>query len=208
MTEVVANPVTVRLYPLTAEHMAAMLADAVAFMVAIVVWGAVGGTDRAIAVVPLFAFVALVHAVQLYRVAVRFDDTAITITRPWRRSRRVEWADVAGLIYSAREVRPTTYRLHLVLKGAEPPYGRYLTDSELARYAKGPVVMTVFQVADNESSRSDRCANQVLAELARHGFPAPELFALRYRTPQYTPEEWMRAVAEDLIRSRDNDPEP
>jgi Integrase core domain len=87
-SEVVVNPVTVRLYPLTAEHVAAMLADAVALVVAIAVWGGVRWTDRAIAVVPLCAFVALVHAVQLYRVAVRFDDTAITITRPWRRRRR------------------------------------------------------------------------------------------------------------------------
>ncbi|MEV4318123.1 hypothetical protein [Actinocrispum sp. NPDC049592] len=199
MTEVVANPVTVRLYPLAAEHVAAMLADAVALVVAIVLWGAVGWTTGAIAVVPLLAFVALVHAVQMYRVAVRFDDTAITIIRPWRRW-RVEWADVAGLIYSSREVRPATYRLHLVLKGSEPPYGRYLTDAELARYAKGPVVMTVFQV--------NRCAERVLDELARHGFPAPELVALRYRSPKYTPEEWMRAVAEDLIRSRGDEPQP
>jgi hypothetical protein len=103
---------------------------------------------------------------------------------------------------------PATYRLHLVLKSAEPPYGRYLTDAELARYARGPVVMTVFQLADNESSRSGRCAKQVLDELARHGFPAPEPFALRYRSPAYTPDEWMRAVAEDMIRSRDHETQP
>ncbi|MFL6120657.1 hypothetical protein [Actinophytocola sp.] len=205
-----AATVTVRLYPLAAEHLLPMAVDAVALCAAIVVWGAVGLTGRAVAVIPLLVFAVLVHVVQMYWVAVRFDDTAITIIRPWRR-RRIEWSRVAGLMYSSRSASPTTYRLHLVFRGAEPPFGRYLSNPELMRYATGPVVMTLFRLEDAEpgsSSRAGRCANQIMTELARHGFPPPAPRILQYRSPEFTAEEWMHASAEDMIRRRDEEPEP
>lgn len=206
-----AKPVTVRLYPLAAEHLFVPSAvDAGALIVAIVVWAGIGLTDRAVAIIPMLAFVALVHVAQMYWVAVRFDDTAITIIRPWRR-RRIEWNLVAGLIYSSRHTGPTSYRLHLVLNGAEPPFGRYLSDAQLMRYAKGPVIMTLLrleEVESNEPTRAARCQNRVLTELARHGFPAPAPVVLQYRSPEFSHEEWSRAVAEDLIRSRGDEPEP
>jgi hypothetical protein len=207
-----AKPVTVRLYPLPVEHiLMPLLVDVLAFIVFLAVWRlGFGLTDGAVALLPLAALAGLVHLAQMYwLMAVRFDDEAITIVRLWQR-RRIEWRQVSGLIYTRQPgLRPYAYRLHLVLKGAEPPFGRYLSDAQLEQYAKGPVVMVVSDL-DTESgseTRAGSCRYRVLAELARHGFPPPEPRVLEFRSPEFTPEEARLAVAEDLIRSRGDEPE-
>jgi hypothetical protein len=136
-------------------------------------------------------------------VAVRFDDAAITIIRPWRR-RRVPWDQIAGLIYT-RE--PTSqpgrdpYRLRLVFTDAQPPAGRYLTGAELAPYAKGPVVMTLYDITPGTGeSRADRCREQVFAGLEQHGLTRPAPYELRFHSVKYTVEEEALAVAADLLR--------
>jgi hypothetical protein len=61
------------------------------------------------------------HAVQMaWLVAVRFDDAAITIIRPWRR-RRIPWDRIAGLIYTQEPTSQPgrdSYRLRLALVSA------------------------------------------------------------------------------------------
>jgi hypothetical protein len=148
--------------------------------------------------------VLVVHAVQMaWLVAVRFDDGAITVIRPWRR-RRVPWDQVAGLIYT-RE--PTSqpgrdpYRLRLVLTGDEPPVGRFLAGTELGPYAKGPVVMTLYDITSGPGeSRADRCRERVYAGLEQHGVTRPEPYALRFHSVKYTVEEEALATAADLLR--------
>jgi hypothetical protein len=204
--------VKVRLYPLIAEHYFPMLVDVAFLIVCLVGWAAVtGGADGPGSACAIVSLVVLFHITQVtLLVAVRFDDDAITIIRPWRR-RRVPWSQVAGLVYTAmpgtygfrapgaRSYHP--YRLHLVLKDHQPPIGRFRTQTELARFA-GPVVMTVsglggYPPLDN---RETRCADKVYAELERHGFPRPRPVPLEFRYPQYTDDEVTRAVAIDLLR--------
>jgi hypothetical protein len=195
----VAKPTTVRLYPLGYEHTLPLLVDVGCFA-ALTAGTAVFGPWWFVVAV---AVALVVHAVQMtWLVAVRFDDAAITIIRPWRR-RRVPWDQVAGLIYT-RE--PTSqwrdpYRLRLVLTGDQPPAGRFLTGTELGPSAKGPVVMTLYDITPGAGeSRADRCQEQVYAELEQHGVTRPEPYALRLHSVRYTVEEEAVAIAADLLR--------
>ncbi|MCO5971260.1 hypothetical protein [Actinoallomurus soli] len=153
----------------------------------------------------------LLHAVQMaWLVAVRFDDTAVTIIRPWRR-RRIPWDDIAGLIYTehvntGRTVL-MTYRLRLVLKSSAPPEGRHLTYAMRKQpYATGPVVMTLFSIDPGAGSigAAPGCRERVLAELERHGLPRPGPYAMRFRSPKYTLEEETLAVSMDVRKGSHN----
>jgi hypothetical protein len=206
------KPVTVRLYRLPTEHfLVPLLVDLAAFVVFFGAWRlGFGLPDGPVALLPIAALLGAVHLAQLYWLTVvRFDDEAITIVRLWRRT-RIEWSRVSGLMYSWQPGwRPYVYRLHLVPKGAEPPFGRHLSDAELERYATGPVIMTLSDPNPESGSdtRSGRCRDTVFAELTRHGFPPPEPVVLRFRSPDFTPEQARLAEAEDLIRSRGDEPE-
>lgn len=88
---------TVRLYPLVAEHTFPLLLDAGFFTVCFGAWLLIFGNHFTGAVL---ALVVLFHVVQVaWLVAVRFGDDGITIIRPWRR-RHVAWSQIAGLIYT------------------------------------------------------------------------------------------------------------
>jgi hypothetical protein len=66
-----------------------------------VIWrAALGMSDGFLGSLAVLAIVLGFHALQMAFVFVRFDDTAITIVRPWRGRRRIEWSEVAGLIYT------------------------------------------------------------------------------------------------------------
>ena len=180
-----------------------MAVDILVFMVVYGIWLiGLGMTDSFGSDLGILAIIVLAHVVQMAGlVAVRFDDTAITIIRPWRR-RRIEWVQISGLIYTqdASSKGRGAYKLRLVLKSHEPPVGRFLTDTEIEAYAKGPVVMTLTDLEpDSEDSRSVLCQNQVYAELERHGLPKPPPRTLEYRSPRYTPEQTRRAVAADFL---------
>jgi hypothetical protein len=155
---------TIRLYPLLAEHYLPMLVDFVAIVVAMVVLTVLGVPQNLLSATVILAFAALVHFVQVRRlVALRFDDTGITIIRPWRR-RRVEWSRVAGLVYVSDSERH--YRLRLVLDKDAPPK------------KAGPVVMTahIDQLKPDLGTprgRAAQCLDEIFAELTRRGFPPP-----------------------------------
>ncbi|HEX3786684.1 MAG TPA: hypothetical protein VHW44_02380 [Pseudonocardiaceae bacterium] len=203
-----AKPTTVRLSALVGEHVLPMVLDLVYFVVlyAVLVLG-FGLRDTGGSTFLILLSVVLVHVIQLrWFVAVRFDDDGLTIIRPWSR-RRVEWSQIGGLIYT--QDRSTQARgalkLRLVLKGDEPPFGRYLTQSQIALHARGPVVMTPTNLDSDPTAptRSGRCQYQVYTELARHGFPKPPPQRLVFRSSEYTPEEASRAAAADLLAQRD-----
>jgi hypothetical protein len=205
--------VTVRLYPLSAEHTLPMVVDLGVFTVASGIWFGAGLTDRAWAVLPLFCVTALAHVIQMALfVNVRFDDAGITITRPWRR-RRFDWAQVAGLVVTRRNTATpgsNPYMLRLVLTGHEPPYGRYLTESEQERYVRvAPVVMRTDELmrgpgpGGSRGWRAAECRERVLAELERHGLPRPSPRELEFRIRGQDPEQAERAIAADFIRQRD-----
>lgn len=195
----VAESRTVRLYPLAPEHTLPMFVDVLIF-IALIPGAAFGQWWFFVAAL----IVVAAHAVQMaWLVAVRFDDTAITIVRPWRR-RRIPWDRIAGLIYTAE---PTSrrgrdpYRLRLVLTDPPPPAGRYLAGADLAPYAGGPVVMTVYEPKPGLGGpREQRCRDQIFAELARHGITHPEPYALRLHLAGHTLEEEAYAAASDLLR--------
>ena len=120
-----STPTKVSLRQLSGENTLPMGVDTVAFIITMLVM--MSETVNAVAgILAAFAVAAVVHAVQMtWLVYVQFDDTAITIVRPWRR-RRVEWRHIAGLVYT--ELGPPggvsgsgSYRLRLVLTDNEPP---------------------------------------------------------------------------------------
>jgi hypothetical protein len=194
------QPTTVRLYPLGYEHTLPMLIDTLCFVALIPSTAVFGQWWFIVAVLTVIA----VHTVQMvWLVAVRFDDAAITIIRPWRRH-RIPWDQIAGLIYTQE---PTSqpgrdpYRLRLVLKDDRPPAGRLLTGAELKPYAKGPVVMTLYDITPGSSgSRADRCQERVYAGLEQHGITRPPPYPLRFHSVKYTHEEEELAMAADLLR--------
>jgi hypothetical protein len=209
----VSRPVTVRLYPLYFEHLLPGAVDVVFFGIAYLAWDSAGLPDNGWAVLPLFGVAVVAHVIQMALfVKVRFDDVGITIIRPWRR-RRVAWKQVTGLVYT-RELSstpgPDLHWLRLVLTGLEPPYGRYLTDSQRERYARrGPAVMTVDTLTPDPDSggrlnhRAAQCQDRVLTELERHGLtrPAPRVLAFQIRGED--PEQADLAIAADYLRMRD-----
>jgi hypothetical protein len=196
----VAESTTVRLYPLVPEHTLPLLVDAVclcAFVPGAIVFG-----SWLFAVAFVTAVAA--HAAQMaWLVAVRFDDAAITIIRPWRR-RRIGWDQIAGLVYTQRftsQPGPDPYRLRLVLAGDQPPMGRYMGDGELKPYANGPVVMTLYDITPgSDGSRAGRCQERIYAGLAQHGLTRPKPYPLRFHSAKYTHEEEAFALAADLLR--------
>jgi hypothetical protein len=196
----VVQPTTVRLHPLKYEHTLPMLVDTVCFAALMAGTVVFGQWWFVVAV----AIVLAVHAIQMaWLVAVRFDDASITIIRPWRR-RRVRWDQVAGVIYTREATSQPgrdPYRLRLVLTDDQPPAGRFLTGTELGPYAKGPVVMTLYDITPGSGeSRADRCQEQVYAGLEQHGVTRPEPYALRFHSVKYTVEEEALAIAADLLR--------
>jgi hypothetical protein len=207
------RPVTVRLYPLQAEHQLPIIVDLAVFGVAYAVWLGAGLPDRGLAVLPVLGVTALAHAIQLALfVKVRFDDAGITIVRPWSR-RRFDWAQVAGLVVTRRHTTtpgPDPYQLRLVLAGHEPPYGRYLTEGERERYARGaPVVMRTNAMPGDpvfrgsQGGRAVACQERVLAELEWHGLPRPAPRPMEFRIRGQDPEQADLAIAADFIRQRD-----
>jgi hypothetical protein len=199
---------------LQAEHLLPVIVDLVVFGVAYAVWLGAGLTDSAWAVLPVFGITALAHAIQMALfVKVRFDDAGITIIRPWSR-RRFDWARVVGLVVTWRPTAstpgPDPYLLRLVLTGHEPPYGRYLTEGERERYARGaPVVMRTNAMPGDPGFRGSRgrraaeCQERVLAELERHGLPRPAPRPMEFRIRGQDPEQADLAIAADFIRRRD-----
>ena len=112
-----AAPVTVRLDSLPEEHSLPLLTDLLFFVVVdgVITFG-FGVEAGGLSVVAVIASVVVFHFVQMrLLVTLRFDDQAITITRPWRR-RRVPWSQIAGLIYTwdakSSQAR-TNYRLQI-----------------------------------------------------------------------------------------------
>ena len=180
-----AEPRTIPLYPLPAEHLKPMAVDAAAFMVTLVLFLAFGMNYGAAAVITVFAGLgsyALTHFVQMrWFVKVRFDDKGITMIRPWRRQ-RIEWYQIAGLIYRSRKESygRSGYELRLVLVGHEPsPHPA--TPRQTRLEADGPVVMLVGDIRVTNPRAGGRCEEAVLEELAEHGFPRPERKELCFR---------------------------
>src|ERR1700753_380055 len=86
---------TVRLYPLGPEHTLPMVFDVLFFAVIYGFW--IIGLGRSGSFLSGFVILVAVlafHALQMAFVSLRFDDTAITIVRPWRRNRRYAWSDI------------------------------------------------------------------------------------------------------------------
>jgi hypothetical protein len=198
--------VTVRLFPIVNEHMTALIVDVAFFLVLLVVWSTAIGAVHGASLIVVLGLVALFHFVQVWWLVVdRFDDTGVTIIRPWRRQ-HVPWTRISGLVYTQGVQSQTRapYKLRLVLKDNEPPLGRYLTRAELERFATGPVLMSMYDMEQDlhlgDDNRGVQCAQRVYAELERHGFPKPPPHTLDFRTPRYTSEEVNRAAAMDLLK--------
>jgi hypothetical protein len=207
----VKRSTTVWLYPLGPEHTLPMFFDVLFFILIFVIGMSLDMSDGFLSTVAFLAAAVAFHAAQMVFVFVRFDDTAITIARPWRGRRRFEWSRIAGLVYThgvdtGNYRGRAPYRLRLVLKDDAPPLGRFLTDRELERYANGPVVMALNALESELHVGPDRpsvlCEQRVYALLAEHGFPKPEPYALKFRTPLYTPDELRLAQVADLKRWR------
>lgn len=193
--------VTVRLFPIWTEHLLPMLVDLVFFCVLLVVWTVALGEVYGAPVVAVLGLVVLFHLAQVWWLVVdRFDDTGVTIIRPWRRQ-HVPWTRIGGLVYTqgAESRGRAAYKLRLVLKDDEPPLGRYLTHAELEQFATGPVLMSMYDPKQDRHPGDDS-AQRVYAELERHGFPKPPPRTLEFRMPRYTPEEVTRAAAIDLLK--------
>jgi hypothetical protein len=198
--------VTVRLFPIWTEHVLPLLVDLVFFCVLLVVWTVAVGVVYGISVVAVLGLVVLFHLAQVWWLVVdRFDDTGVTIVRPWRRQ-HVPWARIGGLVYTqgVESRGRAAYKLRLILKDNEPPLGRYLIPAELERFATGPVLMSMSDLEQDlhvgDDNREVRCAQRVYAELERRGFPKPPPRTLEFRLPGYTPQEVTRAAAIDLLK--------
>jgi hypothetical protein len=118
------HPVTIRLYPLHAEHVLPVPGDLVASGVAYGFWIGAGLGDSGWALVPLAVVAACAHVIQMALfMKVRLDDAGVTLIRPWRR-RRFDWTQIAGLVFTVRytgQPGPDLVMLRLVLTGHEPP---------------------------------------------------------------------------------------
>jgi hypothetical protein len=195
----------VRLFPIVREHVLPMLVDLVFFVVLLVVWTATIGTVHGASVIAVLGLVVLFHFVQVWWLVVdRFDDSGVTLIRPWRR-RHVPWTRIGGLVYT--QVSASQYhqpfKLRLVLKDNEPPLGRFLTRAQLERFGTGPVVMSMYDLKDlhlGNGNRGVQCAQRVYAELERHGFPKPPPYTLDFQMPPYTYEQVTLAAAMDLMK--------
>jgi len=188
------------------EHSLPMLVDLLFLAVAGAVWTLAAGPLSGGSVVAVLGLTVLFHLAQVWWLVVdRFDDSGVTIVRPWRR-RHVPWARIGGLVHTrgSDAGARAPYRLRLVLADNEPPVGRYLTPAERQRYATGPVLMSTYDVSPDPDGEGDRrarrCAERIYAELERHGFPRPEPRTLDFRLPRYTPEEVTRAAAIGLLK--------
>jgi hypothetical protein len=186
-----------------------MLFDVLFFALIYLIWrAALGMSDGFLGTFAILVAVLAFHALQMAFVSVQFDDNAITIVRPWRGRRSIEWTQIAGLVYTrgADSTARAPYRLRLVLKDNAPPLGRFLTGRELEPYANGPVVMTLSDLETELHVGSDRpsvrCEQRIYALLAEHKFPKPEPKALAFRSPLYTPDELRLADVADLKRWR------
>ena len=194
---------TVRLSPLAEEHVLPLLVDLGFFAV---LGGALTfgvGEPRGAGAVGLVALVVAFHFAQVRAlVTLRFDDEGVTVVRPWRR-RRVAWKDVAGLVYTTGGGTGmsgrTYYRLRVVLKGQEPPLGRYMTDRQLMPYAGGPVLMTLSNLDPGQEGRAAERRDQVFAELERYGFPRPAPTAMEFRLPGFSPLALRTAIAVHIV---------
>jgi hypothetical protein len=198
--------VTVRLFPMWTEHTMPLIVDLAFFVVLLVVWTVVLGVVYGASVIAVLGLVVLFHLAQVWWLVVdRFDDTGVTIIRPWRRQ-HVPWSQVSGLVYTqgVESQARAPFKLRLVLKDDEPPLGRYLTGAQLQRFATGPVLMSMNDMEQDlhlgDDNRAVRCAQRVYAELERHGFPKPSPHTLDFRLPRYTPEEVTRAAAIDMLK--------
>lgn len=198
--------VTVRLFPLVTEHVTPMVVDLAFFIVLLGGWTLAFGVAYGASAIAVLSLVVLFHFAQVWFLVVdRFDDTGVTIIRPWRRQ-HVPWTQISGLVYTQRldSQARAAYMLRLVLKGNEPPLGRYLTNAELQRFATGPAVMSMYDLEQDlhrgDDNRGVRCAQRVYAELERHGFPKPPPHTLDFRMPPYTPEAVSLAIAIDMLR--------
>ncbi|WP_435127322.1 hypothetical protein [Actinacidiphila sp. bgisy144] len=194
---------TVRLSPLIEEHSRALGVDLGYF---VVVYAAVvfpTGTDvRGWWAFAVLGSVVVFHWLQMrFLVKLVFDERGVTIQRVLRR-RRFAWTDIAGLVYSERGSgmpnAPSTYRLRLVLRGQEPPLGRFLTQVQRQDYCSGPVLMALATLDDDGESKGGHRRRRVLEELARHGFPAPAPRPWEFRTPRFSARAVTAAVAMDL----------
>jgi hypothetical protein len=119
-----------------------------------------------------------------------FDDTGITIVRPWRRH-RVEWSDIAGLAqtYRGYSMGGGLYVIGLVLTDNEPPLGHFATWKELT----GPVLMKVGREFKPDT-RAGRCEDQIYAELEKRGLRRAKRSSVVYWSKKYSPEELFLAA--------------
>lgn len=150
--------------------------------------------------------VAVFHWFQMrFLVKLRFDDKGLTVFRVPRRT-RVAWADVAGLVYTERPSgglhSVVNYQLRLVLRGQEPPLGRFLTQVQRQDLCRGPAVISLMTLDTGGEGKGDRCRRLVLDELAAHGFPVPEPRAWEFRTPRFSAKALSAAVAMDMRGAR------
>ncbi|MGW5354204.1 PH domain-containing protein [Streptomyces sp. NPDC004031] len=198
---------TVRLGPLIEEHSRALGVDLVFF---VVLYGAVvlgiRAQPRGLGAFGVIAVVVVFHWLQMrFLVRLRFDDEGITVVRG-PRHRRVAWSQVAGLVYTERgSGMPNSgpvYQLRLVLRGQEPPLGRFLTQVQRQDLARGPVLMALPSLDGGGERRSDHRRRVVLQELAVHGFPSPEPRPWEFRTPLFSARALTAAVAMDVRGAR------
>ncbi|WP_433891158.1 PH domain-containing protein [Streptomyces sp. CA-111067] len=200
-------PRTVRLSPLLEEHSRALGVDLVFFIVlyGVVVFGT-GSEARGPGAFAVIGAVVVFHWLQMrFLVKLRFDEDGITVVRVPRR-RRVLWSDIAGLVYTERGSSApnsgTTYQLRLVLRGQEPPLGRFLTKVQRQDLSRGPLLMALPSLDDDGETKGDHRRRLVLRELAEHGFPAPEPRAWEFRTPLFSPRALTASIAMDMRGAR------
>ncbi|MEW1865266.1 hypothetical protein AB0399_33615 [Streptomyces sp. NPDC088194] len=194
---------TVRLSPLLEEHSRALGVDLGYFVVVYAVVAFSTHTDvRGWWALAVLGSVVVFHWLQMrFLVKLVFDDQGVTIQRVVRR-RRFAWAGIAGLVYSERGSgtanTPSTYQLRLVLRGQEPPLGRFLTQVQRQDYCGGPVLMAPATLDDDGESKGDHQRRLVLKELEEHGFPPPAMKPWEFRTPRFSARALTAAVAMDL----------
>lgn len=123
-----------------------------------------------------------------------FDDTGITIVRPWRRH-RVEWSDIAGLAqtYRGYSMGGGLYVIRLVRTDNEPPLQYGVPKEYLRRTLSGPVLMKV-GTEFKPDTRAGRCEDQIFAELEKRGLRRPERSSITYWSKKYSPEELFLAA--------------
>jgi hypothetical protein len=194
----------ISLRPLPSEHDLPLMVD---FGIMLVVGVPLTATGLGADLITLIALVVAVaaHLVQVtWLLWLGFDDTGITIVRPWRRH-RVEWSDIVGLAQTVRlpSSGGSLYVVRLVLTDPESPPGRFPPWEERQHSRTGPVLMKVGKEFKPDT-RAGRCEDQIYTELEKRGLRRPTQRGFEYWSKKYSPEElflaeWIEKVGKSPV---------